>query len=102
MRTSHILRLFEFHCVVCSCPDRDSGDLHLWFVLVALTAQSRRADDSTKGDGFQKQKRKGFMAGQVRHDELLVNGQSSGIAWKAFAGSTQKKWAQLAGFVVFR
>ena len=33
---------------------------------------SMGGDDRTKGDGFQTQKRKGFRAGQVRNDELLV------------------------------
>ena len=41
------------------------------------------ADDRTKGDGFQTQNRKGFRAGQVRDDELLV---------AAFVINGRKEW----------
>ena len=47
-----------FHHVVCLCPDRDSGDVLLWFVVVVLTAQfirnflqSTGADDRLKEMG---------------------------------------------------
>ena len=32
------------------------------------------ADDRSKGDGFQTQNRKGFVAVQIRKDELLAQG----------------------------
>ena len=73
------------------------------------------ADDCTKGDGFQTQKRKGFMAGQVLFAKAVVidgrkewfcrfcsethvwsrNRHSDGFAWEAFASSFHKKCAQL-------
>ena len=60
-----------FVCVLC--PDRDSGDFFCVLLFVVLTAavssnflQSVGADDRSKGDGWQTQKKRGWMAGQVR------------------------------------
>ena len=66
--------------VVCVSPDRDSGDLPLWFVVVVLTAQFRRRGPPVNGRlatvrreiGFQRRRERVFMAGQVREDELLA------------------------------
>ena len=63
-----------------SCPDRDSGDLPLCSCCCSFCPQQFRrnylqsmgADDRPKGDGFQMQKRKGYMAGHVRKEELLA------------------------------
>ena len=42
------------------------------FLALLLLPQSMGADDRSKGDGFLSQKRKGYMAGQVRKWELVA------------------------------
>ena len=79
-------RLFGFLCVVCVCPDRDSGDHLLLFFVVVLTAQFRRSllePMIVRGQMDFNQKRKGFKAGPVRKDKLSA---------KAVVIAGLKKW----------
>ena len=70
------LKPFVSFVLVCSCPNRDSGDFLCVFLFVVLTAavssnflQSMGADDRLKGDGWQKHKKRRWTAGQVRMGE---------------------------------
>ena len=62
----NVATLFLF---VCLCPDRDSGDLPLWFrcccyfdpsSFVEISSSQEGADDRSKGDGFQNAEEEGF------------------------------------------
>ena len=114
---------------LCLCPNRDSGDLPLWFVVVVFNRsfverfQSQRGvDDRSKGDGFQTQKTEGFLSGQVRKDEmverralpLLFRNQdwnkshvsqmqgrhSDRVAWTTFASRAREVRGQLVSCLV--
>ena len=76
---------------VCWCPDRDSGD----FLLLLRFLQSMGADDGSKGDGFQRQKRKGCMVGYVRKKLLAkainIDGRTE---WHCLFCSVTNVWTR--------
>ena len=65
---------------VCLCPNRDSGDFLCVLVVCGVYRSSfvecppvDGADDCSKGEGWQTQRRGGWMAGQARMEEVLAN-----------------------------
>ena len=66
--------------IVCLCPDGDSGDLPVWSSCCGFDRNSfvdissiHRGPDRSKGERWQTQKKKKWVAGQGRMEELLTS-----------------------------
>ena len=115
-------------CLFCLCPNRELGDFLCVLLFVVLTAalssnflQSMEADHRSKGEGWQTQKKRRFVAGQVRMEELLAkavtidarkewycrvcsetNEHSVSVAREVQAGCFNQGWAKVFGLVFIK